>query len=128
MQVQINRERMRTMLRITIHDKPEALTFQLEGRLAGPWVGVLQESWQDANARPRQRPIYMDLSEVIAIDASGRACLSSLHRQGVEFIATDCLTKDIVDEVTRGPPAKRERSSGRDGAGNAPTTSREDEP
>jgi hypothetical protein len=31
------------MLRITVHDKPEALTFQLEGRLAGPWVRVLQE-------------------------------------------------------------------------------------
>ena len=26
------------MLRITMHEKPRALTFQLEGRLAGPWL------------------------------------------------------------------------------------------
>ena len=52
------------MLRITIHDKPEALTFQLEGRLAGPWVRVLQECWQDAGARHRERPLYVDLTEV----------------------------------------------------------------
>jgi hypothetical protein len=25
------------MLRITVHDTLESLTFQLEGRLAGPW-------------------------------------------------------------------------------------------
>ena len=31
------------MLRITVHHNPRALTFQLEGRLAGPWVRVLQE-------------------------------------------------------------------------------------
>jgi hypothetical protein len=42
------------MLRITVHDKPGALTFQLEGRLAGPWVRVLEECWQSALARQRQ--------------------------------------------------------------------------
>ena len=30
------------MLRITVHDNPESLTFQLEGRLAGPWVRELE--------------------------------------------------------------------------------------
>ena len=117
------------MLRITIHDKPEALTFQLEGRLVGPWVRVLQECWQDANTRHRQRPLYVDLTEVTSIDAAGRACLSTLHREGVKFIASDCLIKDIVDEITRGPPLKGERStSRRGGAGNTPTILQEDEP
>ena len=101
------------MLRITIHDKPGALTFQLEGRLAGPWVRVLQECWQDAGARHRERPLYVDLTEVTAIDAAGRVCLSSLHRQGVEFIASDCLTKSIVDEVSRGPPLQWREADGK---------------
>ena len=34
------------MLRITVHDNPESLTFQLEGRLAGPWVREVEECRQ----------------------------------------------------------------------------------
>ncbi len=91
------------MLRITVHDKPEALTFQLEGRLAGPWVRVLQECWQSELARQRQPILRVDLTEVTAIDAAGRACLAALHRRGAEFIAADCLTRAVVAEITQTP-------------------------
>jgi ABC-type transporter Mla MlaB component len=91
------------MLRITLHEKPEALTFQLEGRLAGPWVEVLQECWQSAVAPPHQRVVRVDLTEVTSIDAAGRACLADLHRRGAEFIAADCLTRAVVVEVTGSP-------------------------
>ena len=37
------------MLRITIHDDPGSLTFQLEGKLAGPWVAELEDCWQKAH-------------------------------------------------------------------------------
>jgi hypothetical protein len=43
------------MLRITVHDNPGALTFQLEGRLAGPWVPVLEECWQSTLASRANR-------------------------------------------------------------------------
>jgi hypothetical protein len=33
------------MLRITLHDNPESLTVQLEGRLAGPWVREVEDCW-----------------------------------------------------------------------------------
>ena len=91
------------MLRITVHDKPGALTFHLEGRLAGPWVRVLQECWQSALASRRQPMLRVDLTEVTSIDAAGRACLAALHRQGAEFIAADCLTRAVVSEITRAP-------------------------
>jgi hypothetical protein len=91
------------MLRITVHDKPPALTFQLEGRLVGPWVRVLQECWQSALARQRQPIPRVDLMAVTAIDAAGRACLAALHRQGAALIAADCLTKAIVDEIASAP-------------------------
>jgi len=87
------------MLRITVHDKPEALTFQLEGRLAGPWVQVLQDCWKSARARKRRRVSRVDLTEVTAIDAAGRDCLAALHRRGAEFIAADCLTRAVVAEI-----------------------------
>ena len=91
------------MLRITVHDKPGALTFQLEGRLAGPWVRVLEECWQSTLAGRRVRTLLLDLTEVTSVDAAGRACLAALHRRGAEFIAADCLTKAVVAEITRSP-------------------------
>jgi hypothetical protein len=88
------------MLRITVHNKAGALTFQLEGRLAGPWVRVLEECWQSALACPRQPILRVDLTEVTSIDAPGRACLADLHGQGAELIAADCLTRAVVAEIT----------------------------
>ena len=42
------------MLRITVHDNRQALTFQLEGRLAGLWVRELAECWQSTLSQSAQ--------------------------------------------------------------------------
>ena len=89
------------MLRITVHDKPGTLTFQLEGRLGGPWVRVLLECWQNNLTRQRQPILRVDLTGVTSIDDSGRTCLAALHRQGAEFIAADCMTQSIVADITQ---------------------------
>jgi anti-anti-sigma regulatory factor len=89
------------MLRITVHDTPEALTFQLEGRLAGPWVRELEECWRSTLARRRQPTLRVDLAGVTFIDAAGQACLEALHRRGAAFVATDCLTTAVVAEITQ---------------------------
>jgi ABC-type transporter Mla MlaB component len=91
------------MLRITVHDTPPVLTFQLEGRLAGPWVRELEACWQDTLAHQRNPIRRVDLTGVTFIDAAGRACLAAMHRQGAEFIAPDCLTKAVVAEITQTP-------------------------
>jgi hypothetical protein len=91
------------MLRITIHDHPGSLMFQLEGRLAGPWVPLLQECWQCELARHRQPILRVDLTGVTSIDAEGRDCLTALHRGGAEFLAADCMTRAVVAEITRSP-------------------------
>jgi ABC-type transporter Mla MlaB component len=91
------------MLRITVHDNPGALTFQLEGRLAGPWVRELEACWQGALASRREPILCVDLTGVTSIDAAGKACLAALHRQGAEFVAADCLMKAAVAEITQTP-------------------------
>jgi anti-anti-sigma regulatory factor len=91
------------MLRITVHDYPQALTFQLEGLLAGPWVPVLEECWQTTVTGRRVKSLRLDLTGVTFIDAAGQACLAAMHRQGAEFFAADCLTKAVVDEITQTP-------------------------
>jgi hypothetical protein len=91
------------MLRITLQDKLGAVTFRLEGRLAGPSVRLLENCWRTTLAGPRKPILRVDLTGVISIDAAGQACLAAMHRGGVEFIAADCLTKAVVGEITRGP-------------------------
>jgi hypothetical protein len=98
---------VQAMLRITVHDQPPALTFQLEGELAGPWVRVLEECWQSALKQQRKPSLRVDLTGTTLIDAEGQACLAALHRQGAQFVAADCLTKAIVEEITNGPIAVR---------------------
>jgi ABC-type transporter Mla MlaB component len=88
------------MLRITIDENPRGLTFQLEGRLARPWLEVLEECWHNALTRQRKPTVRVDLTGVTFIDSAGKACLASMHRQGAEFIAPDCLTKAVVAEIT----------------------------
>jgi anti-anti-sigma regulatory factor len=91
------------MLRITVHENPESLTFQLEGRLAGPWVGEVEECRQRTWAGRRRPAVRFDLAGVTFIDAAGKAYLAAMHRQGAEFVAADCLTRAIVAEITRAP-------------------------
>jgi anti-anti-sigma regulatory factor len=91
------------MLRITVHDNPEALTIQLEGRVAEPSVRELEASWRGAVAGRRRRVLRVDLTGVTSLDAAGKTCLAAMHRRGAEFMAADCLTKAVVEEITHEP-------------------------
>jgi len=91
------------MLRITVHDNLESLTFQLEGRLVGPWVGEVEACRQCTLAGRRRLAVRFDLAGVTFIDAAGKAYLADMHRQGAQFVAIDCLTKAIVAEITKAP-------------------------
>lgn len=87
------------MLRITANDSPRALTFRLEGRLEGPWVGELEQCWRKTLNGPSRPSVCVDLTGVTFIDAAGKARLAEMHEQGAEFIASDCVTKAIVAEI-----------------------------
>jgi len=97
------------MLRITVHDNPQDLTFQLEGRLTGPWLRELEECWKNTLAHRRKPILRVDFTGMTFVDDAGKACLAAMRLQGVEFIAADCLTKDIVDNICRGLPEPQVR-------------------
>ena len=90
------------MLRITVHDFPGAVTLRLEGRMAAPWLHALEECWRDI-ARRRESVLSVDLTGVTSIDAAGKALLTTMADQGASFLVADCLTRSIVDEITRAP-------------------------
>ena len=90
------------MLRITAHDNPRVLTLRLEGRLEGAWVAELEKCWKSTLASLCKPKVRVDLTGVTFIDSAGKARLATMHRKGAEFIASDCLTKAVVEEITRG--------------------------
>jgi len=87
------------MLRITADERPRVLSFHLEGRLEGPWVGELEKCWRGMVARAGTPALRVDLTGVTFVDGAGKAQLTAMHRQGAEFIANDCLTRAIVSEI-----------------------------
>jgi ABC-type transporter Mla MlaB component len=77
------------MLRITVPDTPESLMFQLEGRLAGPWVREVEACWQRIQASQRKPILRFDLTGITSIDAAGKAFLAAAHAQEAEFMRPD---------------------------------------
>jgi hypothetical protein len=91
------------MLRITTHRNPKFLTFQLEGKLAGPWVRELEGCWLSTQPDRPGSAIRFDLTGLTFIDAKGKAFLAARHAQGAELIASGCLMRGIVAEIMEGP-------------------------
>lgn len=91
------------MLKITVHDAPEALTFQVEGKLIGAWARELEQSWETADrVRSRKAPI-VDLTGTLYIDEEGKRVLATLFRQGAFFLTAGPMTASIVAEITGSP-------------------------
>jgi anti-anti-sigma regulatory factor len=93
-------QRFEDMLRITLHDSPEILRFQLEGKLVGPWVSELEQSWKTARSVQADKKLVVDLRDVTFIDDSGKDLLRRFCESGAEFVACEPLTCAIVEQVT----------------------------
>ena len=91
------------MLRITVKTNPESLIIELEGRLAGAWVGELEQCLRETHESGRKSVLRIDLTGVTFIDRPGKAFLAARHAEGAKFIAVGCLMKAIVAEITGAP-------------------------
>jgi anti-anti-sigma regulatory factor len=100
------------MLRITIHNEPARRTFQLEGKLAGPWVDELERCWQSTLATPGGPAIRFDLSGVTFIDAAGKGFLAERYADGAELIVAGCQMRALAAEIANAPKANAQRNGG----------------
>jgi hypothetical protein len=87
------------MLKITTQTDATGTIFELEGKLAGPWVQELENCWQ--RAVPDDQPVKVALKAVTFIDERGRKLLAEMHRQGVELAGEGCMTRAILEEITK---------------------------
>ena len=100
------------MLRITTGKAAGKPGLTVEGKLAGPWVSALEQSWNDLRASAPGQNLSVNLCGVSFIDASGKALLKRIYEQGGRLVAEGCLNQAIVREIAgekRGEQYDRER-------------------
>jgi len=93
-------QKVKAMLKITLHDAKGPLRLQLEGRLAGVWVRELEHCWRTTKGHHPKRACSVDLTSVTFIDHAGRYLLQLMQRDGVCLVASDLMLQDILDHST----------------------------
>jgi hypothetical protein len=87
------------MLRITVHESPDAVTLILEGRLVGPWIGEVERAWTAVAGKGKGRRHVVDLSGVTYVEEEARALLGTILDQDGELRANDVMTKAIIEKL-----------------------------
>jgi len=88
------------MLKITMKIESGVRTFDLDGKLAGPWVEELEQCWRSA-ADAHLHPVRVDLSSVTFIDEDGKDLLGRMYREGAKLVASGCLNRCIVERIVK---------------------------
>lgn len=105
------------MLRITTEKRRGKTVLSIEGRLAGPLVGTLEQCWREVHQASPSEKVNVNLCGVSFIDAAGKVLLKEIHRQGGELVAEGCLNQAIVDDIVKSEKetkshSRKERTKG----------------
>jgi anti-anti-sigma regulatory factor len=87
------------MLRITTETTREGTGIKVEGRLAGPSVAELEQTWHEVLTGDFLKPIIVDLCGVTFIDANGKGILREMCNEGVAFRSCGPDISATVDEI-----------------------------
>lgn len=87
------------MLRVTRTDEPAGACFKLEGKLAGSWVDVVEQSWKHMPPECASKHCAVDLSAITYVDSRGMELLGAMYSGGIELRASGCLGKGIVEQI-----------------------------
>jgi outer membrane protein len=93
-------EESKAMLRITTEKKREKTILNVEGRLSGPRVPMLEQCWRELRAGAADEKFDVNLCGVTFIDGAGKILLKAIHSEGGQLIAEGCLNQAIVKEIT----------------------------
>lgn len=87
------------MLKISVtSESSEATSFQLEGKLVGPWVEELRRLSDAALAR--SEAVSLDLEKVWFVDAQGIALLRDLAKQKVaQFNCSQFISQQLEERT-----------------------------
>lgn len=87
------------MLRISVHEGPNKVVFELEGRLAGAWVMELEECWRQTSSRLTNESVSLKLDAVHHVDSSGKYLLALLRYKGVQLTGCGMAVTDLIQSI-----------------------------
>jgi len=70
------------MLRITTEETNEAIRIYLEGKLSGPWVAELEQSYSAERPKLGSKSLFLDLGNLTGMDAAGRYLIALIQQEG----------------------------------------------
>jgi hypothetical protein len=85
------------MLRITVREDEKKARIEAAGKIAGPWVAELENSWRSVQVPGKE--VEIDLKEVIRVDGAGRELLERMHGAGARLVACGVMMTALVDEI-----------------------------
>ncbi len=88
------------MLRISVEQEQNTLSFVLEGRLVGPWVDELRTVWQQQTNRGQSLQVTVDLCGLTAMDADGQHLLDELMQGGATLRCADVMNQYLVEQMS----------------------------
>jgi ABC-type transporter Mla MlaB component len=88
------------MFKVTVSQADNTETWELEGKLSGEWVMELERCWKERKS-PLDVPLEVRLKAISYIDAAGKQLLAQMHEAGVGIVGCGCMTKAVVEEISR---------------------------
>lgn len=89
------------MLKIEVVLTSSEQRWTLHGRLAGPWVALLQSCWMSTEEERKCRKCLVDLTNLTSVDEEGEEVLRVMMREGAQFCACGVYTKYLLERLAR---------------------------
>jgi hypothetical protein len=86
-------------LQYYIHDGSGAMRFELAGSLSGNGAQSIRYAWQTALSVIGDRPVVVDITQVIDADDDGRALLLQWQQYGVKIIAASPKSRALAAAI-----------------------------
>ena len=97
-----------TLLRISVEQGHDALSFVLEGRLVGPWVEELRALWRERLTSGNYIQLIVDLCGLTAMDTNGQRLLDELLQCGATLRCSDVMNQFLVEQMSTSSGRLRE--------------------
>jgi len=88
------------VLRISVEQNQDAVSFVLEGRLVGPWVEELRTLWNERAGHREGVGFTVDLCGLTAMDTDGQRLLEELLQRGATLRCSDVMNQYLVEQMS----------------------------
>ena len=90
------------MLKISVkNEEPgKRLLLEVEGLLAGPWVGELSRCWESELQRTAAAAIVVRLANVSFVDETGTELLRKMFQAGAKLEGSGCMVRALIAQIT----------------------------